>query len=95
MLVSADDFRELVADARKERFGARPGRAVMSRRRWRMNPYFHSSTVLEARREGRGDFLVTKTALYFSLPRLWLFSCLIATVVVSCGHKSFQPDFGL
>ena len=70
MLVSADDFRKPVADARKERFGARPGRAVMSRRRWRMNPYFHSSTVLEARREGRGDLLVTKTALYFSLPRL-------------------------
>jgi hypothetical protein len=25
MLVSADDFRELVADARKERFGAKAG----------------------------------------------------------------------
>ena len=55
MLVSADDFREPVADARKERFGARPGRAVMSRRRWRMNPYFNSSTVLEALSRLRGE----------------------------------------
>jgi hypothetical protein len=38
------------AAARKERFGAEPGRAAV-RRRWRMFSYFHSSTVFQERRE--------------------------------------------
>ena len=56
MPVSADDFRELVADARKER--SVQGRAGPL---WRdgtdVNAYFHSSTVLGPRQLGVRGFL--------------------------------------
>jgi hypothetical protein len=50
--VSADGARaffKLVAAARNERFGAKPG-SVAVRRRRSMNCYFHSSTVFRIRR---------------------------------------------
>ena len=44
-------FSKLVVAARKERFGATPGRAVVMRRTWQMNPYSYSSTVFRTSRE--------------------------------------------
>jgi len=55
--LSTRAFCKLVVAARKERFGATPGRAVTVRRRWHMNSYFHSSTVFRARREAFRIFL--------------------------------------
>jgi len=51
---------KLFAAARKERFGAKPGRAVMVRRRWHMGSYYHSSTVFQTRRETFRFFLAVK-----------------------------------
>jgi hypothetical protein len=47
--LSARAFFKLVAAARNERFGAKPG-SVAVRRRRSMNCYFHSSTVFRIRR---------------------------------------------
>ena len=44
-------FCKLVAAARKEQFGAKPGSAVAFSRRWQVNCYFHISTVFRKRRE--------------------------------------------
>jgi hypothetical protein len=49
-------FRRLAADARVERAGATPGRAVVVRRRRRLDTCNHSSTVLGPRPEGEELF---------------------------------------
>jgi hypothetical protein len=49
--LSTRAFCKLVAAARKEQFGAKPGSAVAFRRRWQVNSYFHISTVFRKRRE--------------------------------------------
>jgi hypothetical protein len=59
--VSADDFPGVGGEARKEQFGAMPGRAVVVKQHWCLNACFHSSTVLGARleTEREDNYLVT------------------------------------
>jgi hypothetical protein len=58
-LASADAFAVVAADARVERMGARPNRAVVVKTALTCDSYSHSSTVLEPRRERMKNSLVT------------------------------------
>jgi hypothetical protein len=52
------------ADARVERMGARPNRAVVVKTALTCGSYFHSITVLEPRRERMNNSLVTMSARF-------------------------------
>jgi hypothetical protein len=43
----------------------KPGRAVVARRRWQMNRYFHISTVFRVRREALRNYFVLKRGSEF------------------------------